>query len=311
MSEYVAKLIIIGSGPAGYSAGIYAARAGLEPIIISGYDIGGQLTMTASVENFPGFIEPVSGTDLMEKMRTQALNFGVQIINDRVTEVDLSARPFVLSTENGNCCKTQSLIVATGASAKWLNIKTEKQYIGKGISTCATCDGFFYKNQPIAIVGGGNSAAIEALYLTRFAGKVYLIHRRDALRADSILQQRLLQNPKIEIVWNSVIEEFIGGQNITGIKIKNVLTDERKTLDISGVFLAIGHTPNTELFKKYLTLDDDGYILTKPKSTATNIEGVFAAGDVQDNAFRQAVIAVGSGAMAAIEAGRFLAAQDN
>lgn len=311
MSEYIAKLIIIGSGPAGYSAGIYAARAGLNPIIISGFDVGGQLTMSASVENFPGFTDPISGMDLMEKMKQQALNFGVQIINDNVTEVDLSTRPFVLSTENGNCCQTQSLIIATGASAKWLNIETEKQYIGKGISTCATCDGFFYRNKPLAIVGGGNSAAIEALYLTSFAKKVYLIHRRNALRADSILQQRLSQNSKIEIVWNNVIEEYIGNQNITGIKLKNVLTDERKVLDVSGVFLAIGHTPNTELFKKYLTLDDDGYIVTKPKSTATNIEGVFAAGDVQDNAFRQAVIAVGSGAMAAIEAGRYLAAQES
>jgi len=306
MAELKAKLIIIGSGPAGYTAGIYAARAGSEPILISGYTIGGQLTMTANVENFPGFFEPISGSDLMEKMRKQALNFGVQMIDDRVTEVDLSARPFVLSTENGNCCKAESLIIATGASAKWLNIETEKQYIGRGISTCATCDGFFYKNMPVAIVGGGNSAAEEALYLTNFASKVYVIHRRDQLRADSILQERLFKNPKIEIVWNSVVEEFIGGKTISGVKLKNVLTDERKMLDVSGVFLAIGHTPNTALFKKYINLDDDGYILTKPKSTATNVEGVFACGDVQDNTYRQAVVAVGSGAMAAMEAQKYL-----
>ena len=310
MAEYVAKLIIIGSGPAGYSAGIYAARAGLDPIIISGFEVGGQLTMTASVENFPGLTQSVSGLELMERMHQQALNFGVKIINDRITEVDLCTSPFVLSTENGNCCKTQTLIIATGASAKWLNIETEKRYIGRCISTCATCDGFFYKNKPVAIVGGGNSAAIEALYLTNFASKVYMIHRRDELRADSILQQRLKKNPKIEIVWNSIIEEFVGREDINGIKIKNVLTDERKLIDVSGVFLAIGHKPNTELFKKYLDLDADGYIITRPKSTMTNIEGVFAAGDVQDNAFRQAVIAVGSGAMAAIEAQRYLASKE-
>ena len=310
MAEYVAKLIIIGSGPAGYSAGIYAARAGLEPVLISGFDVGGQLTMTASVENFPGLTKPVSGMELMEKMREQALNFGVRMIDDKITEVDFSARPFVLSTENGNCCRAQSLIVATGASAKWLGIETEKRYIGRGISTCATCDGFFYKNKPVAIVGGGNSAAIEALYLANFASKVYMIHRRDELRADQVLKDRLKKNPKIDIVYNNVIEEFVGGENITGVKIKNVLSDEKKLLDVAGVFLAIGHKPNTELFKKYLNLDSDGYIITKPKSTMTNIEGVFAAGDVQDNAFRQAVIAVGSGAMAAIEAQRYLASKE-
>ncbi len=310
MAEYIANLIIIGSGPAGYTAGIYAARAGLEPVMISGFDVGGQLTMTASVENFPGYTRAVTGTELMSRMHEQALNFGVKIINDKVTEVDLSTRPFVLSTENGNCCKTKSLIISTGASAKWLNIETEKQYIGRGISTCATCDGFFYKNQPVAIVGGGNSAAQEALYLTNFASKVYLIHRRDLLRADSILQQRLFTNTKIEIVWNSVVEEFIGGQNISGIKIKNVLTDERKSIDVAGVFLAIGHKPNTELFKKYIALDEDGYIITKPKSTATNVEGVFAAGDVQDKIYRQAVVAVGTGAMAAIEAQRYLSSKE-
>ncbi len=308
MSEYIAKVIIIGSGPAGYSAAIYAARAGLEPILISGFEMGGQLTMTASVENFPGFVDGISGTELMDKMKQQALNFGVKIISDQITEVDLNEAPFILSTEKGNCCKTQTLIIATGASAKWLNIETEKKYIGRGISTCATCDGFFYKNTPVAMVGGGNSAAIEALYLTNFASKVYLIHRRNQLRADAVLQKRLLDNPKIEIVWNSIVEEFLGEKTITSVKLKNVLTDERKYIEVSGVFLAIGHKPNTELFKKYLNLDEDGYIITQPKSTKTNIEGVFACGDVQDNIYRQAVVAVGSGAMAAIEAQRYLSA---
>ncbi len=306
MAQYIAKIIILGSGPAGYTAAIYAARAGLNPCLISGFDVGGQLTMTASIENFPGFPLSISGSELMEKMHQQALNVGVTIVNDKINEVDLSERPFVLSSENGNCFKTESLIIATGASAKWLNYDLHKKYIGYGLSTCATCDGFLYKNKVVAVVGGGNAAAEEALYLTNFASKVVIVHRRDTLRADQILQDRLLKNPKIEIQWNSVIAEILGEKSITSLVLKNVLTDEKKKLEVSGVFLAIGHQPNTDIFKKYLTLDQDGFIVTQPNSSQTNIEGVFAAGDVKDNAYQQAVIAAGSGAMAAMEAQRYL-----
>lgn len=306
MAQYVAKIIILGAGPAGYTAAIYAARAGLNPCLISGFDEGGQLAMTTSIENFPGFPLAVSGMELMGKMKQQALNMGTTIISDKISEVDFDCRPFVLISENGNCFNTESLIIATGASAKWLDFEAHKKYIGKGLSTCAACDGFFYKNKTVAVIGGGNSAAEEALYLTNFASKVILVHRRDTLRADQILQERLLKNPKIEILFSSVVHDILGEQNVHGLKIKNVVTDELKTVEVSGVFLAIGHTPNTAVFKKYLSLDEDGYIITAPNSCETNIKGVFAAGDVKDKAYQQAVIAAGSGAMAAIEAGRYL-----
>lgn len=306
MAQYVAKIIILGAGPAGYTAAIYAARAGLNPCLISGFDEGGQLAMTTSIENFPGFPTAVSGLELMGKMKQQALNMGTTIISDKISEVDLECRPFVLISEKGNCFNTKSLIIATGASAKWLDFEAHKKYIGNGLSTCAACDGFFYKNKTVAVIGGGNSAAEEALYLTNFASKVMMIHRRDTLRADQILQERLLKNPKIEILFNSVVSDILGEKSVHGLKLKNVLTDDMKTLEVSGVFLAIGHTPNTDIFKKYLTLDEDGYIITAPNSCETNIKGVFAAGDVKDKAYQQAVIAAGSGAMSAMEAGRYL-----
>lgn len=306
MAQYIAKIIILGSGPAGYTAAVYAARAGLNPCLISGFDIGGQLTLTSTVENFPGFPLAVSGVELTDKMKQQALNVGVTIIQDKINGVDLSEKPFVLSSQNGNCFQTESLIIATGASAKWLDYESHKKYIGKGLSTCATCDGFFYKNKIVAVVGGGNAAAEEALYLTNFASKVFLIHRRNELRAEKIMQDRLLKNPKIEIAWNNVVDEILGQEQVNGIVLKNVITDERKTINLDGIFLAIGYKPNTEIFKKYLTLDDDGYIITKPDSCETNIEGVFACGDVKNKYFQQAVIAAGSGAQAAIQAQRYL-----
>jgi len=306
MAQYVAKIIILGSGPAGYTAAIYAARAGLNPCLISGFECGGQLSMTTNIENFPGFPLPISGMELTDKMKQQALNMGTTIIADKITEVDLTCRPFVLISDNGNCFQTESLIIATGASAKWLNYEAHKKYIGKGLSTCAACDGFFYKNKVVAVVGGGNSAVEEALYLTNFASKVILVHRRDSLRADQILQERLFKNPKAEICWNSVVDDILGEQAVTGIILKNVITDEKKNVELSGLFLAIGHQPNTSIFKKYLTLDDDGYIITHPNSCTTNIPGIFAAGDVKDKAYQQAVIAAGSGAMAAIEVQRYL-----
>ena len=309
MAEYTSKLIIIGSGPAGYTAGIYAARAGLNPVLISGNQVGGQLTMTSAIENFPGFANPITGNELMENMRNQALNSGVKIIEDKITEVDFVNRPFVLSSEKGNLYTAQSVIVATGSSARWLELDSEKKYIGFGISACATCDGFFYKNKTVAVVGGGNSAAEEALYLTNFASKVILIHRRDTLRADAVMQKKLNENHKISILWNSVLEEVIGTENpksVTKIKVKNVKTDDVETINIDGIFIAIGHKPNTEIFREYLELDEVGYIKTKPDSSQTNIAGVFAAGDVKDPRFRQAITAAGSGAMAAMEATKYL-----
>lgn len=309
MSEYSSKLIIIGSGPAGYTAGIYAARAGLNPILVAGHQIGGQLTMTSAIENFPGFSHPITGNELMENMRQQAINTGVTIIEDKITEVDFVNRPFILSSEKGNSYTAQSIIIATGSSAKWLELESEKKYIGFGVSACATCDAFFYKNKTVAVVGGGNSAAEEALYLTNFASKVILIHRRDTLRADSIMQKRLQENHKINILWNSVIKEIKGDENpksVNMITVKNVKTDEEQHIDIDGLFIAIGHKPNTDIFKEYLNLDETGYIKTNPDSTQTNIAGVFAAGDVKDPRFRQAITAAGSGAMAAMEATKYL-----
>ena len=309
MAEYTSKLIIIGSGPAGYTAGIYAARAGLNPILVAGNQIGGQLTMSTTIENFPGFQNPISGIELMENIRIQAINTGVKIIEDKITEVDFSNRPFVLSSEKGNSYTAYSVIIATGSSAKWLELESEKKYIGFGVSACATCDGFFYKNKTVAVIGGGNSAAEEALYLTNFAAKVFLIHRRDILRADSVMQKRLKENPKITILWNSVLKEVTGTstpKSVTGITIKNVKTDALENLNVDGVFVAIGHKPNTEIFKEFIELNETGYIKTLPDSTQTNIKGVFAAGDVKDPRFRQAITAAGSGATAAMEATKFL-----
>ncbi len=313
MAEYKTKVLIIGSGPAGYTAGIYAARAGLNPVLVSGPQIGGQLTMTTDIENFPGFAEPISGPQLMENMRAQAQNVGVRMVDDKITEVDFNTRPFVCSSENGNEFTADTVIVSTGSSARWLNLPSEKKYIGFGVSACATCDGFFYRGKNVAVVGGGNTAAEEALYLTGFATKVYLIHRRDSLRADAVMQKRVKENPKIEIVWNSVVDEVLGSEQplgVNGIKIRNVKTDAVSELMIDGLFVAIGHHPNTEVFKNFLKLDDNGYIMTAPGGTATNIAGVFAAGDVQDAKFRQAITSAASGAMAAMEAEKFLQTQN-
>ena len=282
MAEYKTPVLIIGSGPAGYTAGIYAARAGLKPIIVSGEQIGGQLTITTDVENYPGFPSPIAGTELMHNMRVQAHNVGVQIVDDKIIEVDFNHQPFECNSE---------------------------KFRGFGVSGCATCDGFFYRNRDVAVVGGGNTAVDEAIYLTNFAKSVTLIHRRDSLRADKTLQERLFENPKINVEWDSVVEEVVGTENplsVTGLKIKNVKTDQSKLLKVDGVFIAIGHHPNTELFRDSLKLDKDGYIITEPNSGKTNIEGVFAAGDVKDPYYRQAVIAAASGCIAALEAEKYL-----
>ncbi len=313
MAEYISKVLIIGSGPAGYTAGIYAARAGLNPILVSGSQIGGQLTMTTDVENFPGFPDPVSGPVLMENMRKQAQNLGVRMVEDKITEVDFHHRPFVCSSENGNSFKSQAIIIATGSSARWLELESEKKYIGFGVSACATCDGFFYRGKTVAVVGGGNSAAEEALYLTNFASKVILIHRRDTLRADTVLQQRLKNHAKISILWNSVVEEVYGTDNplgVTGLRIKNVKNDHTRDITADGIFIAVGHHPNTGVFREYIELNKDGYIITAPDTTETNVHGIFAAGDVKDGKYRQAITAAASGAMAAMDAEKFLATAD-
>lgn len=309
MAEFRSKILIIGSGPAGYTAGIYTSRAGLKTILVSGFEIGGQLTLSEAVENYPGFVNSAKGRDLMDIIRKQTLDLGVKIINDKIVEVDFQKRPFECSSENHNVFYAESIIIATGASAKWLGLSDEEKYRGFGMSVCATCDGFFYKDKDVAVIGGGNTAAEEALYLTNFAKSVTLIHRRDYLRAEQVLQSKIKNHPKINILYNYTVEEIIGNENpilIEGLKLKNVKTDKTEILKIDGIFVAIGHTPNTEAFKNQIDLDSHGYIKTKPDSCATNIEGVFAAGDVKDSKYRQAIIAAGSGAMAAIEATRWL-----
>ena len=309
MAEFKSKILIIGSGPAGYTAGIYAARSGLEPILVSGTEQGGQLVLSENVENFPGFPHGLSGTELMENMRRQAETFGVRLINDKIVEVDFNHRPFECSSENHDVFYADSIIIATGASAKWLGLANEEKYRGFGISVCATCDGFFYRGKNVVVIGGGNSAVEEALYLTTFARSVTLLHRRDSLRADRHLQNKLFNNPQIRVMYDCTVEEFIGRDNppaIEGLKFKNVKSDKTEILPADGIFIAVGHKPNTEIFQNRLELDRHGYIKTMPGSTKTSIEGVFAAGDVQNPEFRQAVIAAGSGAMAAIEAGRWL-----
>ncbi len=312
MAQYNTPVLIIGSGPAGYTAGIYAARAGLSPIIVSGDQIGGQLTITNLVENYPGFPDPILGAKLMENMRLQALNVGAKIIDDKIVEIDFGASPFECSSERHNLFSGETLIIATGASARWLGLPNEARYRGFGVSVCATCDGFFFKDKNVAVVGGGNTAAEEALFLSNFAASVTLIHRRDTLRADKALQEKLRQNHKINFEWDSVVEDISGTEAplaVTGINIKNVKTDRRKTLNVSGVFIAIGHKPNTDLFKGRLDMDDQGYLVTAADSTKTSLPGVFAAGDVQNKRFRQAIVAAGSGCMAAMEAEAYLLKQ--
>ena len=303
------KVLIIGSGPAGYTAAVYAARAMLKPILVHGMEPGGQLTTTTDVENFPGFAEAIQGPWLMEQMREQAKAVGTEMIEDHIASVNLKSKPFEAVGDGGQKYTADSIIISTGAQARWLNIESEQKFRGFGVSACATCDGFFFKDKTVAVVGGGNAAVEEAMFLTKFASKVQLIHRRDSLRAEKLLQQKLMENKKIEIIWDTVIEEVIGDKkpkNVTGLKIKNVKTNKTKELKIDGLFIAIGHDPATELFKNQLEMDNENYLITKPDSTATNIPGVYAAGDVKDKTFRQAVTAAGMGCMAALEAEKFL-----
>ncbi|MDX1974123.1 MAG: thioredoxin-disulfide reductase [Rickettsiales bacterium] len=309
MAEHRTKVLIIGSGAAGCTAAIYAARASLAPIMVHGLQPGGQLTITTDVENFPGFEHAVQGPWLMEQMEKQAAHVGTTIIHDTIASVDLSKRPFTAVGESGDSYVSDTLVVATGATARWLGMDSEKKFSGFGISACATCDGFFFKGKEVVVFGGGNSAVEEALYLANLASKVTLIHRRDSLRAEKIAQDRLFKNPKVSVIWDSVAEEFVGTENpnsLTGVRIKNVKTGAVSEVTCDGAFIAIGHTPNTELFKGKLDMDSEGYVVTTPGSTKTNIPGVFAAGDVQDKIFRQAVTAAGTGCMAALEAERFL-----
>jgi thioredoxin reductase (NADPH) len=306
------KLVIIGSGPAGYTAAIYAARAMLDPVLISGLQPGGQLTITTDVENYPGFADVIQGPWLMEQMKAQAEHVGTKMISDLIVEADLSQRPFRLVGDGGEVYLADSVIIATGAQAKWLGLPSEQKFQGFGVSACATCDGFFYRGKEVIVVGGGNTAVEEALFLTNFATKVTLVHRRDELRAERILQNRLLNHDKIEVMWDSAIEEIVGDENplgVTGARIRNVKTGEITEKQADGVFIAIGHAPSTELFAGQLDMKPGGYIITQPDSTATSIPGVYAAGDVSDDVYRQAVTAAGLGCMAALEAEKYLAEQ--
>ena len=307
---HLSKVLIVGSGAAGYTAAIYASRANLKPALVRGIQPGGQLTITTDVENYPGFAEAVQGPWLMDQINEQAKNVGTKMFEDTIVEADLSAQPFRAVGDSGAVYTGDTLIIATGASARWLGLESEQKFSGYGVSACATCDGFFFREKPVAVIGGGNTAVEEALFLTNFATKVSLIHRRDELRADKILQDRLFGNDKIEPVWDSVLEEVLGTEDppgVTGARIKNVKSGEVSELSVEGIFIAIGHDPNTELFKGQLDMDDDGYIITAPDSTATSVPGVFATGDVQDKVYRQAVTAAGTGCMGALEAERFLA----
>ena len=303
------KVLIIGSGPAGYTAAVYAARALLKPIMVTGMEPGGQLTTTTDVENYPGFAEVIQGPWLMEQMRDQAKAVGTEMIEDHISSVNLKTKPFEATGDGGQKYTADSIIISTGAQARWLNLDSEQKFRGFGVSACATCDGFFFKDKTVAVVGGGNAAVEEAMFLTKFASKVKLIHRRNELRAEKMLQKKLMENKKIEIIWDSVVEEVIGDddpKNVKGLKIKNVKTNKVSELKLDGLFIAIGHDPATQLFKDQLKMDQEGYLLTKPDSTETNIPGVFAAGDVKDKVFRQAVTAAGMGCMAALEAEKHL-----
>ena len=314
MAEIRTKALIIGSGPAGYTAAIYAARANLKPVLVQGIQPGGQMTITTDVENYPGFADVIQGPWLMEQMQKQAEHVGTKTMFDTITEIDLSRRPFRAVGDSGDIYYGDTLIIATGAQAKWLGLPSEQQFRGFGVSACATCDGFFFREKEVVIVGGGNTAVEEAIYLTNHATKVTLVHRRDHLRAEKIMQDRLFRNPKIKVVWDSAVEEVLGGgepAGVHGVRIRNVKTGATTDIPADGLFVAIGHTPSTELFKWKLSLDAEGYLLTKPDSTATDIPGVFAAGDVKDKVFRQAVTAAGMGCMAALEAERFLAAHEH
>ena len=309
MSKIENNVLIIGSGPAGYTAAIYAARANLNPHLVSGLEPGGQLTITTDVENYPGFGDVIQGPWLMEEMKKQALNVVTIFHNDIVTSVNFDNNPFISNTESGKEFISKAVIIATGAQARWLNIESENKFKGFGISACATCDGFFFKDQIVIVVGGGNSAVEEALFLTKFASKVILIHRRDSLRAEKILQDRLFKNKKIEVIWDTKVIEFIGEENpqsLTEVKLENTKNGKKSKIKISGAFIAIGHDPATSLFKGKIDMDNENYIITKNDSTETSIKGVFAAGDVKDKIYRQAVTAAGMGCMAALEAEKYI-----
>lgn len=308
-AQHHSKVLIIGSGPAGYTAAVYAARAGLKPLLVEGMEPGGQLMITTDVENYPGFADPVQGPWLMDQMKKQAQHVGAEIISDYITKVDFSARPFRAEGDSGSLYTGDTVVIATGAKARWLGLPSEESFRGKGVSACATCDGFFFRGKDVAVVGGGNSAVEEALFLANFCSKVTLIHRRDSLRAEKIAQDRLFAHPKIAVIWDSEVSEIVGDANgVTGLRLMNRKSGSESVHPVHGVFIAIGHAPATTLFRDVLDIDDQGYIRTAPDSTATSVPGVFAAGDVKDKVYRQAVTAAGMGCMAALEADRFLAA---
>ncbi|MGY9054215.1 MAG: thioredoxin-disulfide reductase [Alphaproteobacteria bacterium] len=312
--EHRTRVLIIGSGPAGYTAAIYAARAGLNPLMVQGMAPGGQLTITTDVENYPGFADVIQGPWLMEQMQAQAAHVGTEMIFDVVTSIDVSNRPFVCQGDGGDTYIADAVIVCTGAEARWLGLETEEKFRGFGVSACATCDGFFFRGMPVVVIGGGNTAVEEALYLTNHASKVTIVHRRDSFRAEKILQDRLFRNPKVEVIWDSVLDEVVGEANpptVTAARLRNVKTDVISEVTVDGVFIAIGHRPNTDIFKGKLDMDNEGYLITAPDSTCTNIPGIFAAGDVKDKIFRQAVTAAGLGCMAALETEKFLAADES
>lgn len=311
------KVLIIGSGPAGYTAAIYAARANLKPLMVAGHEPGGQLMITTDVENYPGFAQVIQGPWLMEQMREQAVHVGTEIMSDRINRVDFSKQPLKAWTDNDIEISAETVIICTGAQARWLNLPSETTFRGMGVSACATCDGFFYRGKDVAVIGGGNSAVEEALFLTNFANKVTLVHRRDTLRAEKMLAERLMNHPKVEVIWDSAVDEIVGElpggakpPGVTGVKLKNVKTNAVSDLTVDGVFVAIGHDPATKVFKGHVEMDESGYIITAPDSTATNIPGVYAAGDVKDKIYRQAVTAAGMGCMAALEADKFIAAHE-
>ena len=303
------RVLIIGAGPAGYTAAIYAARAGLDPVLVSGMQPGGQLMITTEVENYPGFEQAIQGPWLMEQMQKQAEHVGTRVIHDLVMQVDFGCRPFRCTGDGGDVYLADTVVIATGAQARWLGLPSESRLQGAGVSACATCDGFFYRGKRVAVIGGGNTAVEEALYLTHHAERVTLVHRRDTLRAERILQKRLFEHPKISVVWDSAVEEVVGAgqpEVVAGVRLRNVKTGVESRLDVDGVFIAIGHTPNTSVFRGQVELDAEGYVVTRPGLTQTSVPGVFAAGDVQDKLWRQAITAAGTGCIAALEAERFL-----
>lgn len=314
-TTHTTKVFIIGAGPAGYTAAIYAARASLKPILVQGMQPGGQLTVTTEVENYPGFAEGIQGPQLMEQMAAQATRVGAQLVFDVINEVDFTQRPFTCKADSGDVYVADAVIVATGAQARWLGLESEKKFQGFGVSGCATCDGFFFRGKEVVVVGGGNTAMEDALYLTHHASKVTMVHRRDAFRGEKIMRDRVAANPKITVIWDSVVEEIKGQEQptlaVTGVRLKNVKTGAVQEIPADGVFIAIGHEPATKIFKGKLDMDGEGYLLTKPDSTATKIPGIFAAGDVRDKVYRQAVTAAGMGCMAALEAEKFIGNQES